>query len=139
MNNNFDIPLYRGKKVDNTGFVVGFLYSPTPTTFYILTTRSGSLGLDNEIIIEQNEYFEIDPSTLAISTKREDKKTVFEAINTHGKGGDIVIVKAINSIEDKYRVTEKRVAILNTDWNKFYESEWVNEAEIIEIKGIQLT
>ncbi len=139
MKNNFNIPLDRAKKEDNDDFVIGFLYSPTPSTFYILSTRSGSLGLDNEIIIEQNEYFEIDPTTLSISTQRKDKKTVFEALNEDGKGGDIVFVRAINSHEEKFRPISTRVAILNTDWNKFHESEWIDDAEIVEIQGIQLT
>lgn len=133
----FNIPIYRAKRIDTEEYIKGFLYSPTPSTFYILTQRSGSIGLNNEIIIEENEYFEIDPSTLAISTKREDKKEVFEAINENGIGGDMVLLQELDLFRNLKENTRENVAILNTDWSIFYDYGNSNGSKLIKTIGIK--
>lgn len=136
-----NIPLYRAKIITGSHkgkYIIGFLYSPTPTTHYILSERSGSLGLDNEIIIPENEYFEIDPNTLAISFQRTDNFTVFEAINENGLGGDIVEIKEVNYRGLNTGKFKTVTAVLSSEWEEF--PDFVgndNTSEIVKIKSIQ--
>lgn len=86
MENNFNIPKYRAKKIDSDEYVIGYLKI---TKYNNRTEYVINFSYDSSSIFGESE---IDPTTLAINfhdMKDSENNPIFASLSKCGKGGDI--------------------------------------------------
>jgi hypothetical protein len=84
------IPIYRAKKIDSDEYVEGYYYPIRTPNSDITTPSIASPDLKDP---EYDDYFEVDPSTLAIHFPDmidSEGTKIFASLSEDGKGGDRV-------------------------------------------------
>lgn len=87
-----NIPIYRAKKIDSDGYVIGY-YSPAYDIHHYIITHLGVDTKVDAVYQMSTDIHKIDSTTLAIhfpDMLDNQGNKIFASLNEDGKGGDIV-------------------------------------------------
>lgn len=134
-----NLPIFRAKKLNEDEYVVGYFQKLTDGRMLICYVELVDEDSDDFLFgdVRYIQWFEIDPSTLAIHFPNMvdvDNKPIFASLNKNRKGGDILNHRGVN--EHSF-VDESTICFLNGEFTDLTNKDVKRFYKKSKIKGIQ--